>query len=66
MEFALVAAPFFLLLGAIMELAMVFVLDSVLEAATMDTGRMIRTGQADAQGFDAARFKEEVCSRMSV
>ncbi len=65
-EFALVAAPFFLLLGAIMELAMVFTLDSVLEAATMETGRMIRTGEADAQGFDAARFKDEVCSRMSV
>lgn len=64
-EFALVAAPFFLLLGAIMEIAMVFVLDSVLENATINTGRMIRTGQADAQGFDAARFKQEVCSRMS-
>lgn len=65
-EFALVAAPFFLMLGAIMELALIFLVDSVLDNATIQTGRMIRTGQADAQGFDAARFKKEVCSRMSV
>lgn len=65
-EFAIVAAPFFLMLGAIMELALVFVVDSVLDNATIQTGRMIRTGQASAQSFDAARFKKEVCSRMSV
>lgn len=63
-EFAMVAIPFFLMIFSILELGIVFILDSALETATMDTGRLIRTGQAQAQSFDKARFKTELCSRM--
>lgn len=62
----MVALPFCLMIFAIMELGMVFVTDSILENATIETGRLVRTGQAKAQGMDAARFKEGVCSRMSI
>ena len=65
-EFAIVAVPFFLLIFAILELGMVFVIDSILETATTGTGRLVRTGEADAKGFDKVRFKTELCSRMSV
>lgn len=65
-EFAMVAFPFFLMIFSILELGVAFVLDSVLETATTDTGRLVRTGQADAEGFDKVRFKTEFCSRMSV
>ncbi|MFN3879444.1 MAG: TadE/TadG family type IV pilus assembly protein [Brevundimonas sp.] len=65
-EFALIAIPFFAMIFSILELGLIFVLDSVLETATMESGRLIRTGQAQAQGFDKARFKTELCNRMGL
>ncbi|WP_343794740.1 TadE/TadG family type IV pilus assembly protein [Brevundimonas kwangchunensis] len=65
-EFAMVALPFCLMMFAILELGLVFVTDSVLTNATMETGRLVRTGQASAQGMTAATFKSSLCSRMSV
>lgn len=65
-EFAMVAFPFLFMMFAIAELAFVFVLDSTLENAAIETGRLVRTGQADAQSFDATRFKTEMCNRMSI
>lgn len=65
-EFAFVALPFFILILSMLELGMAFVLDSVLENAAMDTSRLVRTGQASAQGFDAAKFKAAFCDRTGV
>ena len=65
-EFGMVALPFTLMMFAILELGMVFVTDSVLENATIETGRLVRTGQATAQGMTAAQFKTSLCSRMSI
>lgn len=62
----MLAIPFFLMIFSILELGIVFILSSVLETATTDTGRLLRTGQAQAQGFDKARFKSELCSRMAL
>lgn len=65
-EFGMVALPFCLMMFSILELGLVFVTDSVLENATIETGRLVRTGQASAQGMTAAQFKSALCSRMSV
>lgn len=65
-EFAMVAIPFFLMIFSILELGVVFVLDSVLETATMESGRLIRTGQAKDQNFDKEKFKTQVCDKMVV
>ena len=65
-EFGMVALPFILMIFAILELGMVFVIDSVLENATIDTGRLVRTGQASAAGMTAAQFKTSLCGRMSI
>ncbi|MBX3512157.1 MAG: pilus assembly protein [Xanthobacteraceae bacterium] len=62
-EFAIVVVPFFALLFAIIELAMVFWAGQVLETATHDASRLIMTGQAQAQNFDQTRFKQELCAR---
>lgn len=62
----MVAAPFFFMMFAIMELGLVFVTDSVLENAVLETGRLVRTGQADTQNLTAAQFKTELCGRMSI
>ncbi len=65
-EFGLVIFPFCVMIFAIIEVALIFTLDSVLENAAISTGRLVRTGQASAQGMTAAQFKAQLCSRMSI
>lgn len=65
-EFAMVAVPFFFMMFAVLELGLVFVLDTTLENAVMDTGRLVRTGQAQASGMTRTQFEEEICDRMSL
>lgn len=62
----MVAIPFFLVIFSILELGLVFIVNAMLETATMDSGRLLRTGQAQIQGFDKDRFKTEFCSRMAL
>jgi Flp pilus assembly pilin Flp len=65
LEFALVAGPLILLLLAVLQLALVFFSNLALESATNQGARLIRTGQAQTQNFDAAKFKSEVCKELS-
>ena len=65
-EFAFVAAPFLFMLFSIFEVGRLYTLNSVLEDATMDAGRLVRTGQAQESGTSADAFKDAVCERMSV
>ncbi len=65
LEFAMVAAPLILLLLAVLQLAVVFFANFMLESATAQGSRMIRTGQAQTQKFDAAKFKNEVCKQLT-
>lgn len=62
-EFAMVAGPFFVLLLALIEVALVFFSTSALESATMDAARQIRTGQIQISGGGATDFRERVCDR---
>ncbi len=61
-EFGLVALPFIASLFAILETALVMFADQTLETATNDAARLIRTGQAQQQGFSATKFRDEICS----
>lgn len=63
-EFAFVAAPFMALLFAIIQTALVFFADQVLQTVVADSARLIMTGQAQAGNFDANAFKTEVCRRV--
>ena len=65
LEFALVAVPLILLLLAILQIGLVFFANFVLEHATAQGARLIRTGQAQNQGFDAAAFRNEVCKYLT-
>lgn len=65
-EFGIVALPFFFMMFAVLELGLVFVVDSVLENAVVETGRLVRTGQASQQNFSEAAFKTRMCERMSI
>src|SRR4051795_1997994 len=63
-EFGMGAAPFLALMFAIMETALVFFASQTLETAVSDSARLIMTGQAQSQSFDAGQFKTSVCSRI--
>jgi Flp pilus assembly protein TadG len=64
-EFGLVAAPFIALMFAIIETAFVFFAGQTMETAVADSARLIMTGQAQTQNFDAAAFKTAVCARLN-
>jgi Flp pilus assembly protein TadG len=63
-EFGLVAAPFVALMLAILETALLFFAAQTLETAVSNAARLIRTGQAQQQGFDADQFKEQICTQV--
>ena len=65
-EFAMIAAPFFFLLFAMIEIAAVFFTGTVLENAVLEASRQIRTGQAQSGGRSQAGFRQEVCDRIGV
>jgi len=64
-EFALVGVPFLMLIFAIVELGLVFLVSTTLETAVSDVGRTIRTGQVQTGSGTAATFKTAVCNKLS-
>ena len=64
-QFALVAVPFFALIFATIETAMIFFATQAMETATQDAARLIMTGQAQMQGMSATTFKTQLCNRLS-
>jgi Flp pilus assembly protein TadG len=63
-EFGMVAAPFFALVFAILQTAIVFFAGQALETAAADSARLIMTGQAQTQGYDQTKFRQAVCARI--
>lgn len=66
-EFALVSIPFFMLLAAIIEIAMMFWTTQILEEALSQTSRSLLTGQAQSRYTGTAtanrdRFKTDLCN----
>lgn len=64
-EFGLLAAPFVAGLFAILQTALVFFAEQALETAAATSARLIFTGQAQLNNWDAAQFKAQVCSQIS-
>lgn len=63
-EFGMVAVPFLILLTAILETALVFHGQVMLDSGLNEAARMIRTGQAQEAGLNAEAFRTEVCERV--
>ncbi len=62
-EFGIVAAPFLILIVALLETALVHLTSLDLENAVRDASRQIRTGQAQVASLSAAQFKDLVCDK---
>jgi Flp pilus assembly protein TadG len=65
-EFALLALPFFALLFAILETALLFFVGELLDTSVAESARLIRTGQAQEKNFDAEDFRGAICDAMVV
>ncbi len=67
LEFALVAVPFIFTLIGIIELSFIFAGSSVLEGATQEASRMIRTGQIQqAEAGQEEMFETALCENARV
>lgn len=64
-EFAMLAAPFFVLLFAIVESSLIFFAGQMLESSVDNVGRLIRTGQLD-NTMTEQEFKDAVCNEASL
>jgi Flp pilus assembly protein TadG len=64
-EFALVTAPLLLLLLGLLGVGLIYLANATLENAVAQGARLIRTGEAQGQSFDAGRFKTEVCKHLT-
>ncbi|HEY2707484.1 MAG TPA: TadE/TadG family type IV pilus assembly protein [Caulobacteraceae bacterium] len=65
-EFAIICAPFFALLFSILELGLIFMGSTAMDAATSAAARQIRTGQLQAGASNnAAGFKTILCDDIS-
>jgi Flp pilus assembly protein TadG len=65
-EFGLVALPFFALLLAIIESALLFLAGQNLESAVDNNARLIRTGQAQESKLNGTTFIAKVCAEAIV
>ena len=63
-EFGLLALPFFAIIAAILETAIVFFAAQILDSGVQDTTRLIRTGQAQQAGFTISEFRDELCDHL--
>lgn len=60
-EFGLIAAPFFMIVFGMAEVAMVGLAQTNLDYAVSETGREIRTGRAQLAGVSATDIQASVC-----
>jgi len=65
-ELAIVAAPFFALLIAILEVGLVFFAQQDLQTATTQAARLIMTGQAQNENLTQGEFVQQVCNNAAI
>ncbi len=63
-EFGLVGPPFLLVLAGTVELSAMFFASSIIEGATKDVARQIRTGQIQTSADPMATFQANLCDAL--
>lgn len=64
LEFAILAIPFFAIIGAMLETALVFLASQVLDSAVQDASRLILTGQAQNHSYNIGDFRAAICDHL--
>ena len=65
-EFSLLAIPFFMLVFGIIELSLMFASATLLEGATSNAARLVRTGQLQQNADPQAAFEQALCDYATV
>lgn len=69
-EFALVAAPFFFVLGTICETGLMLFTEYVIQNSVQEAARMVRTGQVTTGDgtiiMTADQFKDKICENVNI
>ena len=65
-EFALFSIPFLFILIGIIEMGLMFTAATLLQGATDDAARLIRTGQAQNSGSAQTMFEDMLCDKVSI
>lgn len=69
-EFAIVAGPFFYVLGCICETGLMLFTEYVIQNSVQEASRMVRTGQVTAADGTplktASEFKDEICKTVNI
>lgn len=60
-EFGLLALPFFAIIGAILETGLVLLASQVFDSAVHDASRVVRTGEAQHNGYNMPEFRGKIC-----
>ncbi|MFD0917022.1 TadE/TadG family type IV pilus assembly protein [Pseudahrensia aquimaris] len=60
-EFAMICAPFFMIVGSIFEFAVAYLVQGMLHHGAADVARLVRTNQITAGTHTEAQFKQVVC-----
>lgn len=60
-EFAIVAAPFLVAMFSTFEVGWFYFANSVVDGASVNAARLIRTGEAQNGGMDKDAFFDEIC-----
>ncbi|MBN8649015.1 MAG: pilus assembly protein [Caulobacterales bacterium] len=65
-EFAMLIGPFIFMIFALLEIMIIFLMQTTLEAATASEARKIRTGQAQniSAPITQTQFKTNVCAKL--
>lgn len=61
LEFALVAAPFLVMLIGLFEVCLIFIATTTMEHGIAEAARRIRTGELQQSGASATTFKNLIC-----
>ncbi len=65
-EFALVAGPFIMILGTIIETGLMLFTEYTLQSSVQDAARLVRTGQAQMGGLTVDQFKQKICDTSNI
>ncbi|ARQ61845.1 MULTISPECIES: TadE/TadG family type IV pilus assembly protein [Rhizobium] len=63
-EFAILALPLFIMIFGIIEVSLMFFVNSALDASVHKISRMIRTGEVASSKITLAGFKSRICDDM--
>ena len=65
-EFAIIAVPFLALILTMLEVGLIFWVSYELDNATWSASRLIKTGQAQANGYSQTNMVAQICSHIII